>query len=76
VAALAEVEEGLAREVRLLDRERIDDNAGSGNKNIALTASVRPNLSFEGNAELREFAALIRQRSAVWVNFATSGVLG
>jgi hypothetical protein len=32
VAALAEVEEGLAREMRLLDRERFDDDVGSAEK--------------------------------------------
>ena len=54
MATLAEVEEGLAREVRLLDGERFDDDAGSANKNIALTASVRSNLTFNDDRELKE----------------------
>jgi hypothetical protein len=40
VAALAKVEEGLAREMRLLDGERFDDDAGSAEKNITLTADI------------------------------------
>jgi hypothetical protein len=46
VAALAEVEESLPRQVRLLDRDRFDDDASSAEKSIALAASVRPNLTF------------------------------
>lgn len=54
VAALAEVEEGLPRQVRLLDGERFDDDAGSAEKNIALTAGVHPDLSFNDDGELNE----------------------
>ena len=46
VPAFAKVEECLAREVRLLERERFDANPGSAKKNIPLPARVRPNLAF------------------------------
>jgi hypothetical protein len=54
VAALAEVEKSLPRQVRLLDGDRFDDNAGSAEKGIALTASVRPYLTFNDDGELDE----------------------
>lgn len=54
MAALAEVEKGLAREVRLLNAEKLDDDAGSTKKNIALAAGIRPNLSFNDDGELNE----------------------
>ena len=54
VAALAEVEESLPRQVRLLDGDGFDDNAGSAEKSVALTASVRANLTFNDDGELDE----------------------
>ncbi len=54
VSAFTEVEEGLASDMRLLDRERFDDDACPAEKNIALTASVRPNLTFNNDGELKE----------------------
>jgi len=54
VAALAKVEEGLARDVRLLDGERFDDDVSSAEKNITLTAGVWPNLAFNDDGELKE----------------------
>jgi predicted RNase H-like HicB family nuclease len=54
VTALAEIEEGLARHVRLLDRYRFDDDAGSAEKYIALTAGVRSNLGFDDDGEFQE----------------------
>ena len=42
VAALAEVEESLARDMRLLDGKRFDDNVSSAEKSITLTAGVWP----------------------------------
>ena len=54
VAALAEIEEGLARDMRLLDGERFDDDVSSAEKNITLTAGVWPNLAFNDDGELKE----------------------
>jgi hypothetical protein len=67
VAALTEVEEGLACEMRLLDGERFDNDAGSAEKNIALTASVGPDLASITMESSTKFAALIRQRLAPWM---------
>src|SRR5271157_5988650 len=54
VAALAEVEEGLARQMRLLNGERFDDDVGSAEKSITLTAGVRPNLAFNDDGEFNK----------------------
>ena len=40
--------------MRLLDGDRFDDDASSAEKSIALTACVRPNLTFNDDAELDE----------------------
>jgi len=54
VSALPEIKEGLARDMRLLDSERFDDNACPAEKNIALAASVRSDLTFDHDGELQE----------------------
>ena len=54
MTALAEVKEGLAREMRLLDGEGFDDDASSAEKNIALAACIRSNLTFNDDGELKE----------------------
>src|ERR1019366_6862560 len=54
VSALTEVKEGLARDMRLLDSERFDDDAGPAEKSIALTASVRSDLTFDHDREFQE----------------------
>lgn len=54
VAALAEVEECLPRQMRLLDGDRFDGDASFAEKSIALTACVWPNLTFNDDAELDE----------------------
>jgi hypothetical protein len=64
MAALAEVVEGLAREMRLLNRERLNDDAGSAEKHIALAEGLGTDLTFDDDGSSRKFAALIRQRFA------------
>ena len=54
MSALTEVEEGLARDMCLLDSERFNDDACSAEKNIALTASVRSDLAFDDDGESQE----------------------
>src|SRR5512135_2328489 len=54
VAALTEIEEGLSREVRLLDGDGFDDDAGPSKKNIALAARVESKLTFNDNRKLNE----------------------
>lgn len=54
VAALAEVVEGLARQMRLLDGERLDEDDGPAEKCIALPDGVRADLAFNDHAEFQE----------------------
>jgi hypothetical protein len=53
MAALAEVEEGLAQEMRLFDGERFDDDVSSAEKDVTLTAGVWPNLAFNDDGEFQ-----------------------
>ena len=71
VAALAEVEEALAREMRLLDGARFDDDVGSAEKNITLTASVWPNLAFNDDGELKEVCGAHQTAVGVREGFMT-----
>ena len=49
VTSLAEVVEGLARQVGLLDSKRLDDDSRPAEKHIALADSLRPDLAFEND---------------------------
>jgi hypothetical protein len=40
--------------MRLLDGERLDNDIGSAEKNITLTACVWPNLAFNDDGEFKE----------------------
>ena len=54
MATLAEIEEGLAGEVRLIESYRLDDNAGAAQKCIALASGVRANLAPNHNGKFHE----------------------
>src|ERR1035441_7390572 len=54
VAPLAEIEESLPRQVRLLNGYRFKHNAGPAEKSIALTTGVGANLTFNNHAQLDE----------------------
>ncbi len=54
VAALAKVDEGLAREMRLLDGERFEDDVGSAEKSTTWTTGVCPNLAFNEDGEFNK----------------------
>ena len=54
MAALAEIKEGLAREMRLFDRKGFDEDARPAEKHIALAACLRPELLFNDDGEFQE----------------------
>jgi len=54
MAALAEVMERLAGDIRLVDRERLDDDSSSAKEHIALTDGIRSDLGFDNDGEFKE----------------------
>jgi hypothetical protein len=54
VAALAEVVEGLAREMRLLNRHRFDHNANAAKQCVALLGDLNAELTLDDNREFDE----------------------
>src|SRR5215472_9680329 len=54
MAALAEVMERLAGDIRLVDRERLDDDTSSAKEHIALTDGIRSDLGFDNDGEFKE----------------------
>ncbi len=52
VAALAEVEEGLAGEFAVLEGHRLDDDAGAAEKGLGLAHAVRAELALDHHREL------------------------
>ena len=69
VAALSEVEEGLASQMRLLGGKCFDDDVGSAEESVTLTAGFRPNLAFNDDGELEKVGGTDRQRSASWIRW-------
>ena len=54
MAALAEVVEGLAREMRLLDSHGFDHNANAAKQCVALLGDLNAELTFDDNREFDE----------------------
>jgi hypothetical protein len=54
VAPISEIVEGLARDLRLLDSERRDDDTCPAEKHIALAADLRPGLALNDYGELEK----------------------
>jgi hypothetical protein len=54
VAALAEVVEGLTREMRLLNRHRFDHNANAAKQCVALLGDLNAELTLDDNREFDE----------------------
>jgi hypothetical protein len=73
VTALAEVVEGLARKVRVLHCDGLDDDAGPAEKHIALANCLRANLAFDDDGEFQEVSSA--DQAAVCV-MNDLGVLG
>lgn len=54
MTAFPEVEKGLPRQVGVLDGDWLDDNLSAAKENIALTAGIRANLSFDHHCKLHK----------------------
>jgi hypothetical protein len=52
VTAFSEIVERLARDVRLLDGERLDDDACPAEKHVTLAGDFRPSLALNDDGEL------------------------